>query len=223
MKKILCSFVVTCCLVLVLASFAEVLAGPVADAGPDQVVFDEVTLDGSGSSDPDGTIFLYEWLLVHNENPAFNKIKLAFDPVVTVTDLSPGFYSVILTVTNDAQLKNSDVMSLAAAGMYVPTPRPSITAVDPDPSILETGDTVTLYGENFGVVQGEGSSVQIGKRALDILSWSDTVIEAAIPSYACRKFDGAPSTDVRIYVKVGDVESNKPLITINAPLDCSTP
>jgi hypothetical protein len=223
MKKTLCSFVVTCCLVLVLASFAEVLAAPVADAGPDQVVFDEVTLDGNGSSDPDGTIILIEWLLIHNQDPALNKIKLAFEPVVTVTELSPGFYSVILTVTNDVDLKNSDVMSLAAAGMYTAEPSPIIITVVPDPPVLEIGDPITLNGENFGFVQEVDSSVQIGKRALDIVSWDDNLIVATIPSYACRKFDVAPSIDVKIYVKVGSTESNKRIITINTPATCLEP
>jgi hypothetical protein len=223
MKKVLCSFVVTCCLVLVLASFAEVFAAPVADAGPDQVVFDEVTLDGSGSSDPEGTIILYEWLLIHNEDPAFNKIKLGFDPVVTVTDLSPGFYSVILTVTNDVDLKNSDVMSLAAAGMYTAEPSPTITTIVPDPPVFEIGDPITLNGENFGFVQEVDSFVQIGKKTLDVVSWDDTQIVATIPSYACRKFDVEPSIDVKIYVKVGSAESNRRIITINTPAACLAP
>ena len=36
---------------------------PVANAGDDQVVFDEATLDGSQSQDPDGSIVSYNWEL----------------------------------------------------------------------------------------------------------------------------------------------------------------
>lgn len=221
MKKVLCSFVATCCLVLVLASFAEVLAAPVADAGPDQIVFDEVTLDGTGSA-PAGTIILYEWMLIHNEDPALNRIPLGYGPVVNATDLSPGFYLVVLTVTDGYDgLKDSDVMSLAVAGVYVPAPTPRITAVDPDPPVLGTDQQVFLYGNNFGDYIPEESFVQIGKRALDIDSWGNELIVAYIPSYKCGKFDGAPSRELKIYVKVGDAQSNKRTITVNAPAKCT--
>ncbi len=46
---------------------------PQADAGPDQIVFDEITLDGSLSIHPDGVITSYQWQLNHWQNSAFNR------------------------------------------------------------------------------------------------------------------------------------------------------
>jgi hypothetical protein len=192
----------------------------VADAGPDQVVFDEVILDGSGSSDLEGTtIVTYAWLIVHNENPAFN--RTAEGAVVTVSDLNQGFYTVILTVTNDVDLESSDVMNLAAAGPWVDV---TISITDVFPTQVEPGVPITITGTNFGDEELEGSFVRIVKKNLQISSWSDTVIEATIPDYKCGWFDELAFKEKRIAVIVGDKESsNKPKITINMPEGCTSP
>jgi len=87
---------------------------PTAEAGPEQVVFDDVTLDGSGSSDPDGAIVSYFWELQHREDSAFDTTAEGENP--TVLELEPGFYDVTLTVTDDDGLSGTDTMLLAAAG-----------------------------------------------------------------------------------------------------------
>jgi len=89
---------------------------PVADAGNDQVVFDEVTLDGSGSYDTDGTIIEYTWTLTYRGDPANNKNATGINP--TVTGLVKGFYDVTLNVTDDkGSTSAADTMLLAAAGL----------------------------------------------------------------------------------------------------------
>jgi len=90
---------------------------PTADAGPDQIVFNKVTLDGSGSSDPDGSIVAYEWQLNHRTNPAFNRTATGIKP--TVLNLKKGYYDVTLTVTDDQAATDTDTMELAVAGNRV--------------------------------------------------------------------------------------------------------
>jgi hypothetical protein len=92
---------------------------PLADAGKDQVVFDEVTLDGSGSFDTDGTIVSFDWVLQHRENFAYDRTAAGVNP--TISDLDKGFYDATLTVTDDVGLSGTDTMLLAAAGPYVCT------------------------------------------------------------------------------------------------------
>ncbi|MFQ5641183.1 MAG: DNRLRE domain-containing protein, partial [bacterium] len=72
---------------------------PVADAGPDQTVtdsddsgFEDVTLDGSGSSDPDGTIASYEW------KEGATVIATGVGPTVS---LAVGSHTLLLTVTDN--------------------------------------------------------------------------------------------------------------------------
>ena len=85
---------------------------PVADAGDNRVVYNKVTLDGSGSQDPDGTIVSYEWVLEHKDNPAYNKTATGENP--TVSDLQHGFYFVTLTVTDNLGGTATDEMLLGA-------------------------------------------------------------------------------------------------------------
>lgn len=90
---------------------------PIPSAGDDQVVFDEVTLDGSGSSDTDGTIVSFDWVLQHREDSVYDRTAAGVSPIIL--NLEPGFYDVILTVTDDDGLIDTDTMLLAAAGPCV--------------------------------------------------------------------------------------------------------
>ena len=79
---------------------------PTADAGPDQTVSDtdgndvaSVTLDGSGSSDPDGHIVAYEW----REGAA-----LLGTAVTCTTDVSVGTHTMTLTVTDEYGAQSAD-------------------------------------------------------------------------------------------------------------------
>ncbi len=87
---------------------------PTAHAGPDLIVFDEITLDGSQSDDPDGTLELYEWQINHRENSDFD--RTAYGEIVTISSLEYGFYDVTLTVTDDDGLTDTDEMGCAAIG-----------------------------------------------------------------------------------------------------------
>jgi len=79
---------------------------PTADAGPDQNVTDtdssgseDVTLDGSGSSDSDGTIVSYEW------EESSVPIATGVGPTVT---LDVGGHTIDLTVTDDDDATDTD-------------------------------------------------------------------------------------------------------------------
>ncbi len=79
---------------------------PVADAGPDQTVTDsdgngteQVTLDGSGSSDPDGSIISYVW------SEGVTQIATGVNPTV---DLAAGAHTITLTVTDNDSATNTD-------------------------------------------------------------------------------------------------------------------
>ena len=99
---------------LILTEISPVTYPPTAIPGSDRVVFDSVTFDGSGSSDTDGTIIFFEWLLQHREDPNNNRTVEGINP--TISDLEPGFYDVVLTVTDNDGLTGTDTMLLAAAG-----------------------------------------------------------------------------------------------------------
>lgn len=84
---------------------------PVADAGPDQTVVDsdangieDVTLDGSGSYDPDGSITSYDWY----EGATW--ISSGSTPTLT---LGLGDYTFTLEVTDDDGATASDMVQIS--------------------------------------------------------------------------------------------------------------
>ncbi|UCD24472.1 MAG: hypothetical protein JSW51_00705, partial [Gemmatimonadota bacterium] len=91
---------------------------PTADAGSDQVVRDvdlngseQITLDGSGSTDADGSIVEYEW----REGPAV--IATGVNPTVT---LSVGDHFITLAVTDDAGATATDVVMITVTAGNLP-------------------------------------------------------------------------------------------------------
>jgi len=85
---------------------------PIANAGEDQIVDNEVNFDGSKSYDLyGGEIVSFTWQLNHRSDTANSINASGITPLVT--DLYPGFYDVILTVTDNEGLTASDNMLLA--------------------------------------------------------------------------------------------------------------
>ena len=87
---------------------------PAADAGADQVVgyAQIVTLDGSGSSDPDGTIESYSWLQISG-----SEVSLSAPNEVLTTFATSNFEDIlifILTVADDLGDVDQDTISVLA-------------------------------------------------------------------------------------------------------------
>ena len=87
----------------------------VANAGDPQVIFDEVTLDGSQSQGSDGgPIVSHQWHLEHWNDPAHNRDVEGEKP--TIRGLAPGFYQATLTVTDEQGCTGISGTLVAAAG-----------------------------------------------------------------------------------------------------------
>jgi len=91
-------------------------APPTADAGMDQTVTDEddsgdelITLDGSGSSDSDGSIVSYSW------DDGGGEIATGVNPTVT---LPVGTHTITLTVTDDDGLMDTDTVTITIQEKY---------------------------------------------------------------------------------------------------------
>ncbi len=120
---------------------AEILQLPLANAGLDQTLPDVdssgaelVTLDGSASTDPDGTIVAYSWT---DETGA----EIATDPTPSV-DLPVGVHTVTLTVADDDGLTASDTV--------VVTVTSATGCVPPDPPL--TGDYTVAASDVTGLI-----------------------------------------------------------------------
>ncbi|MCK5449033.1 MAG: hypothetical protein KAJ43_12860 [Gemmatimonadetes bacterium] len=99
---------------------------PVADAGVDQVVADDgsgavdVTLDGSASTDADGTITNYEWTEDGTLIAAGQMPRTAF---------TVGVHMVVLTVTDDAGATDTDDVMITVEA--APAPVSFATQIQP--------------------------------------------------------------------------------------------
>jgi hypothetical protein len=114
-----------------------------ADAGTDQTVPDSdqvngesVQLDGSGSTDTDGTIVSYDWSWDDNGPQS----AIGVSPVITLPD---GAHNITLTVTDNDSNTDSDVVQVTVQA-YVPP-----------------GSSTTLFEDDFSTVLATGSSSQM--------------------------------------------------------------
>ena len=117
---------------------------PVADAGPNQTVNEwaMVTLDGSGSSDPDDGIASYLWSQTGGPSVSLSN-NTDFQPTFTAPDVGLGGESLTfeLTVTDNGGLKSTDICIVNVSWVNVPP----IADAGPNQTVTE-GNTVTLDG-----------------------------------------------------------------------------
>jgi VCBS repeat-containing protein len=111
---------------------------PTADAGPDQDAEggDTVTLDGTGSSDPDGDVLTFSWVQLSGPSAPLTDADTAA-PTFTAPSV-PGVMVFELTVDDQRDRTATDTVSISLNG------RPS--AVAGADQLVNRGDLVTLDG-----------------------------------------------------------------------------
>ncbi|MCK7555103.1 PKD domain-containing protein [Chitinophaga sedimenti] len=143
--------------VIVTVKAAVANAAPVARAGSDMAITlpaSSVSLDGSGSTDSDGTIAKYAWTKVNG--PAAGTIASATTAKTSVTGLVEGTYTFRLTVTDDKGATHSDdvIVTVNPAGVNA---APTARAGD-DVTIVLPANSVSLDGGNSSDSDGSIAS-----------------------------------------------------------------
>jgi hypothetical protein len=120
MKKIIFALMAfACCLIFIscqktlLCPDCSSNKPPIAVAGPDQIItfpVDSVLLDGSSSTDPDGTIVSYAWTKI--SGPASFKIVKSDSAKTTVNQLVQGIYQFELTIKDNGGLYSKDTSQI---------------------------------------------------------------------------------------------------------------
>ena len=199
----------------VIINVSNVNQAPTADAGPDQTVHeaDTVTLDGSNSSDPDGSVVTYSWTQIEGI-PATLSDTTEAKPVFTAPDVtSQASLKFKLSVSDDGGLQSEDTCIVNVSGANMAP----VADAGPDQTVNE-GIIVTLDGSNssdpdgtiasFLWKQTAGSSVTLSNVASAQASFIAPYVS---PSGEALRFEltvqdggGLADTDT-VIVNVGNV------------------
>ena len=151
---------------------------PVADAGDDQDVNegDTVTLDGTGSGDPDrGTTLTYEWSQTSGAAVTLSNATAA-EPTFTAP-AGPAILIFELSVT-DGSLSSTDAVNVT---VVAPANRMPVADAGDDQDVNE-GDTVTLDGTGSGDPDDDPLSYMWSQTSGDTVTLSNS--SAASPTFA---------------------------------------
>ena len=150
---------------------------PVANAGPGQTadVGAQVTFNGSGSYDPDGTITSYQW--------SFGDGGSATGGTVSHTYSQPGTYQAVLTVHDDGGVSSSDAASVVIEEPSTATGGETMWSMALGTSSVEVSGSVTTdSGDNVLVTGVFVGSTNVGGSNLTSAGSSDLFLARYFPS-----------------------------------------
>lgn len=123
---------------------------PVANAGPDQTITaSSTTLNGSSSSDPDGSIASYNWSKL--SGPSSYTISNSTLANPTVSNLVAGTYQFVLVVNDNLGLTSRDTVQIIVTSAQPAPPPPAqgpVAKAGSDISITLPTNNVTLNGSS---------------------------------------------------------------------------
>jgi len=124
---------------------------PIAVAGDDQTIrlpVNSVSLDGTKSTAPSGTITQYIWVKV--SGPSNGIINNNSSAVTSVSNLTEGVYEFQLTVKDNLGSASTDIVSV----IVKPAPAPPIANAGDDKTIQLPFSTISLDGSGSKAIEG---------------------------------------------------------------------
>ena len=179
---------------------APVNQSPVANAGVDQNVTDSdgngsqsITLNGSGSSDPDGTISSYVW------KEGTTQIATGANPAVT---FAVGVHTLTLTVTDNLGATATDtvVVTVNAAGGIPVTVTSRVNAGSDDAEQRQTGGNMYINSSDLELVYDTTSTGNqyVGMRFNNVnVPKGKTITNAYIQFTVDEKNSGSTSLTIK--------------------------
>jgi hypothetical protein len=121
---------------------------PVSKAGADQTyspAVASISLDGSGSYDPDGTVSTYAWTKDYGTGGTITPPSSA---KTTVTGLTAGSYRFKLTITDNKGASVSDTIHITngSGGTTTPGNQAPVVNAGPNKTVISPATSVTLSG-----------------------------------------------------------------------------
>jgi hypothetical protein len=184
---------------------------PVAVAGADQVItlpVSGVTLDGSASTDTDGTIATYSWTQV--SGPTSATITDSAAPATTVEDLTEGVYEFQLMITDDGGFSDTDLIQVTVN----PEPNePPAADAGPDQVIILPTNSVTLSGTSSA--DPDGTIVSYNWTKLTGPSSYNIVTPGAINTDVTNLVQGQYQFQLTVTDNRGATNADIVLVTVN--------
>ena len=140
--------------------------GPIANAGPDQEITlptSQVTLNGSGSSDADGTITSFQWTKL--SGPSDPTFATQASSQTDVSNLKEGVYLIELTVTDNGGSIARDTVQVTVNPPPPPENKNPIAEAGPDQTVTFVASTATSV-----ILDGSQSKDEDG--TIVAFSWS---------------------------------------------------
>jgi hypothetical protein len=195
----------------ILEAINVIAKNPVAEAGPEQTVYqgETVVLDGSSSYDPDGTIVLYEW---DAEGDGVYEWSSYITGITTYVYKTPGIYYATLRVTDNEGLQDTDfaIITVLESADNIP-PTTSLTIDEPyhvdslgNIYVSSTAPFTLTAEDNPGGTDVASSFYRI-YNGLHDTGW----VEYSVPFYLTGLSDGEYSIDYYSIDNVGNVEPTK--------------
>jgi uncharacterized protein YegL len=158
---------------------------PVADAGGDKTVPEgsSVTLDGSGSHDPDGTITAYAW---SGATAGVGTLSDTSNAVATYSGVDDGVDAVALKVTDDNGLTDTDTTNVTVTNVA-----PSLTLTSCPVAPTQVGGPVSFSGTftDPGVNDTHTMTVDWGDGAVSPAATATSPVGATHPYSSAGIFD----------------------------------
>lgn len=189
---------------------------PTANAGPDTTALTgvAVTLDGSGSSDPDGNALTYQWAQKADAAPRVTVSKGTSDKA-SFTATTPGDYTFTLAVS-DGKLTSTDEVTVRVTQNQPPTAN-----AGPDQTTM-TRRTITLDGSGSTDPNGAQtltySWAQVGQAPVAVTLNNPTTAKptlttstAGVYTFRLTVSDGASQATDDVVITVDQAPNNPPV------------
>ncbi len=164
---------------------------PISNAGADQTIIlpiDSVSLDGSASSDPDGTISSFQWTKI--SGPASFAIITASAARTSIKQLVTGVYQFELKVTDTGGLFSKDTVQVTVKVMPPPTACENFSRTEVNAQLIAFGNLsqprvgMAVASAGNKIVFAGGMSNNINSSRVDIYdivtqTWSTAELSEA--------------------------------------------